>query len=417
MGIFTKVANRVLDNLKKQQISPTPTSYQKEFCKEIGKTNFRVNECVLFKELISQLAVDEQKYIKDNKIETIEEMIPLLLERINKSNVKNLANVVCDSLAPSISLTINENLSKFAISIGNSPDLIFEDEIQQQMKKFISQRINADQKIVHEKSQEITKLISLMNKYILDVIDSSQDSSKNVSQIKDEISKIIFKDLDIDKLSNLQTKLINAASSIEDEMSNVSTNLQTKQTEISKLQKEIEYLKDELSKAKKESQTDHLTKVLTRRAFDQEIINIEKNLNTLKDYALVFFDLDHFKNINDTYGHECGDVILQTFAKILLSKTDKKHKIARYGGEEFVAVIMFDQRRELVKYVQMIKRIINSNKFVYKDYKIKLTFSAGVVVRSDHDSYHDAILSVDELLYKAKANGRDMILFEDGMKL
>ena len=69
---------------------------------------------------------------------------------------------------------------------------------------------------------------------------------------------------------------------------------------------------------------------------------MEKNFSIFdNDYAIVFFDIDHFKSINDDYGHTCGDVVLKKFASILKELTRTEDVIARYGGEEFIALINY----------------------------------------------------------------------------
>ena len=84
------------------------------------------------------------------------------------------------------------------------------------------------------------------------------------------------------------------------------------------LHKQIEELQKELLIAKEEKEIDFLTNVLNRRAFHHEIEKMEKKYSLFEsDYAIIFYDIDHFKNINDIYGHTCGDAVLKNFASIL----------------------------------------------------------------------------------------------------
>jgi len=155
--------------------------------------------------------------------------------------------------------------------------------------------------------------------------------------------------------------------------------------------------------------------LLTRRAYEESIKKIENEfIRNNTQYAIVFFDLDHFKKVNDTYGHEAGDIILSTFAKVLNKNTRDLDIVGRYGGEEFIAVIHFNLKRELLKYLKRIKTIINDNSFIYKSKNIHVTFSAGVAVRNDHKSYDSTVQKADVLLYQAKEAGRNKIILEDG---
>ena len=159
-------------------------------------------------------------------------------------------------------------------------------------------------------------------------------------------------------------------------------------------------------------------KVKENRDKLEEMKKIESSYNRINtQYAIVFFDLDHFKKINDTYGHEGGDVVLSTFGKII-NKSVRDHDIVgRYGGEEFVAIIHFNINRELLQFLKRIKTIVTENSFLYKDQKIKVTFSAGVALRSSYDSYENALQKADMLLYQAKEAGRNKIILENGMEI
>ena len=219
-------------------------------------------------------------------------------------------------------------------------------------------------------------------------------------------------------LTKLQNELVTAAISIEKEMNTVTSKLETGKTKVQELEEKITTLEEELNKTKIENMKDPLTGLLTRKSFTDEVVRIESSyvrINT--QYAVVFFDLDHFKKINDTYGHECGDVVLSTFGKIL-NKSIRDHDIVgRYGGEEFVAIIHFNLNRELLQFLKRIKTIVTENSFLYKGQKIKVTFSAGVALRGSYDSYENTLQKADMLLYQAKENGRNKITLENGMEI
>ncbi|MAD43283.1 MAG: GGDEF domain-containing protein [Arcobacter sp.] len=368
-----------------------------------------------FEEVFSRLTVFEKNEITKNKIETAIGIIPLLLKRVSKDNVEELAAILKQSVLPSICLKTDDEIEQVFQSIDEDKNLLFDKEIQEKIKRFIEQRFERDKKVVIQRTSDISKFVALMGQYLNDAISSSGSGSKNVLNIKEKIQSIDLSSDNLLQLTNLQTELINAASSIELEMSTVSNTLQTGKTKVQELEEKINSLEKELTKTKNESMKDDLTGLLTRRAYNDEIKKIEssyKRHNT--QYAVVFFDLDFFKKVNDTYGHECGDVILSTFAKILGKNTRDHDIVGRYGGEEFVAIVHFNLNRELLQYLKRIKTIVNANNFRYKEHEIKVTFSAGVAVRSDHESYDAALQKADMLLFEAKENGRNQIKLEDG---
>ena len=148
------------------------------------------------------------------------------------------------------------------------------------------------------------------------------------------------------------------------------------------------------------------------------MIKVESSYSRLKtQYAIIFFDIDHFKKVNDTYGHECGDVVLSTFAKILDKSTREIDLVGRYGGEEFIAVVHFNLDRELLQFLKRVKTIVTENSFIYQDKKLKITFSAGVTIRDKYPTYDIALQKADALLYKAKESGRNKILLDNGIEI
>lgn len=408
------IVKETLISLRNKNIPATPNEYHKEFCKVSHVYNFTVKECEQFKKLVEKLSQNEQLEIKANSVTTIEDMIPILLKRVSKDKVNSLAKLFSESLTPSISIDIDKELERFTVKIGDSPALLFEDDIQKEMQNFITKRFEADKNIVKQKTSEIAKLLTLMGQYFNDAIHSSGKGSAEVSNIKSKIESIDMND-GYKTLTQLQEQLIDAAKSIELEMSQVGEKLTSGRSDVETLEQKVKKLEQELEKTKNESLKDHLTGLLSRKAYEESVKKIENTfMRNNTQYAVVFFDLDHFKKINDTYGHDAGDVVLSTFAKVLDKNTRDLDIVGRYGGEEFVAIIHFNLKRELLKYLKRIKSIISENDFIYKSKQIHLTFSAGVAIRNNHNSYESAIQKADMLLYEAKDSGRDKIILEDG---
>ncbi|WP_298753163.1 GGDEF domain-containing protein [uncultured Arcobacter sp.] len=414
MTNIEKIAAKTLEVLKDKKVQPTPNEYNKEFCNVAKSQNEKIDDCNLFKELVSKLTPPEQDELKANNVETFEELIGLLLKRVHIQNVSTLASIIKQALSPSINIHLDEQLTNFSIKIGDSPELIFEEDIQKEMQKLLENRFATDQNLLKEKTADIAKLVTLMGKHLKEAINNNQNSSTNVTNIKDELESIDLKESSASELVALQNKLINAATNIESEMNEVNKKLSTGEDHVKVLENKVQVLESQLIEAKKEAVIDHLTGLLTRRAYDTEIKMIDKNFERENiQYAIVFFDLDHFKNINDTYGHDGGDTVLKTFSKILKSQTRENDILARYGGEEFVATVEYKLRREVLQYLKRIKAIVNENSFNYKNKKIKVTFSAGVVLRNDHKTYESALQKADILLYEAKNGGRNKIILED----
>ena len=371
-----------------------------------------------FENILSQLSDEEKKEANQNNIDLPEKFIPLLLRRVHPQNVQELAALIKQSVLPSICPKTDDEIDQLFSRVEKDPNLLFDKKVQNKIEDFINKRFERDKKVVIERTSDISKLVLLMEEYLNEAISSNGSGSKNVLDIKEKIASINIDGNALESLVTLQNELIHAATSIEKEMNNVTSKLENGKTKVQELEEKVKTLEAELSRTKTESMRDHLTGLLTRRAFSEEVKRIESAYERIKtQYAIIFFDLDHFKKLNDTYGHECGDVVLSTFGKIL-NKSVREHDIVgRYGGEEFVAIIHFNLNRELLQFLKRIKTIVTENSFLYKEKKIKVTFSAGVAIRSSFDTYENTLQKADMLLYQAKENGRNKIILENGMEI
>jgi diguanylate cyclase (GGDEF)-like protein len=153
------------------------------------------------------------------------------------------------------------------------------------------------------------------------------------------------------------------------------------------------------------SNTDHLTGLLNRRAFDAELkAQVARALRSRTPLALALFDLDHFKDVNDRYGHPAGDRLLCDFSALLAAKQRRGDTLARIGGEEF-AVVLFDAGLpEAVAFAQRIGAMLREQT---GERELPLSTSAGVATLADSGEDPAALLlAADRALYAAKAAGR-----------
>ncbi len=125
-------------------------------------------------------------------------------------------------------------------------------------------------------------------------------------------------------------------------------------------------------------------------------------------------DIDHFKKINDTYGHQAGDEILKHLVQTVKNIVRKSDIIARYGGEEFCIVSYESKKDDAIYLAERLRNTIKNSVVVYKDKKIKYTVSFGVTTINKKVNNHEELLrKADAALYRAKNSGRDRVEFED----
>jgi len=159
---------------------------------------------------------------------------------------------------------------------------------------------------------------------------------------------------------------------------------------------------------------DPLTGIYTRRAFedkmDEEIL---VSARTKKPFSLAIIDIDHFKKINDTYGHQVGDEILKYMANMIKSSMREFDFIARYGGEEFALIMPQTDKKTALQVLRELTNLIKNYPPVVDENIIKITVSIGVSEFPLEALSKSQIIRVaDERLYKAKNEGRDRIIYE-----
>ncbi|NRB11035.1 MAG: PleD family two-component system response regulator [Rickettsiaceae bacterium] len=172
-------------------------------------------------------------------------------------------------------------------------------------------------------------------------------------------------------------------------------------------------LRNELEESVDLSLKDGLTGVFNRRYFDTHIEKIiEKTKESSKSICLMLFDLDHFKQINDTYGHQAGDEVLKKIAEKLKSSFRVTDLVARYGGEEFIIVLNNITIKNCTNMAEKIKTDISNLKITIpeKDTPISVTTSIGITEYSKEEGSASFISRTDKALYKAKETGRNKVV-------
>lgn len=167
-------------------------------------------------------------------------------------------------------------------------------------------------------------------------------------------------------------------------------------------QKDIEQKNKELEKL---AITDKLTNIYNRRKLD-ELLHSELNRSLRFDhiFGVAILDIDHFKKVNDTYGHQMGDKVLKELANILKVNVRKTDTVGRYGGEEFVIISPESDQKGVYALVENIREIIASYNFGEVS---SLTASFGIAVLKKDDTIDSLLKRADEALYEAKAQGRN----------
>ena len=170
-------------------------------------------------------------------------------------------------------------------------------------------------------------------------------------------------------------------------------------------------LTNRTAKLEVEAITDPLTGLYNRRYLETALREYWAEFHPAgAPLAFLTLDIDHFKKINDTYGHDAGDEVLKRFAERLKDLTREYDVVARTGGEEFCIIAPFSEESQIVPFAERIRRMVGEMKVPVADGDVSLTVSIGVASTVDKPATpQDLFKRSDRRLYEAKRNGRNRI--------
>ena len=165
-----------------------------------------------------------------------------------------------------------------------------------------------------------------------------------------------------------------------------------------------------LEETRRRALRDGLTGVYNRAAFDDRLEHeFARSRRQAQPLAFMLWDIDRFKQVNDTYGHPAGDRILQAVAERLAGNVREVDFVARYGGEEFALVLPATERDAAVALAEKLREAIETIGFLYRGEPVSISASCGVVTAGFDDTPETMVHRADQALYRAKRNGRNRV--------
>jgi two-component system cell cycle response regulator len=182
-----------------------------------------------------------------------------------------------------------------------------------------------------------------------------------------------------------------------------------------KLAQTIRELESSRRFLREQANTDPLTKLANRRSFFYMVTSVLAQMHRQNQhFSVVMLDIDHFKRINDTYGHQAGDFVLVELSKVLSNAIREGDLLARMGGEEFVVASPYTNRLAAIVLSERLRKSVEDRKFVIDGNQIPVTISLGVASKTKSTDDIDKLLAVaDSRLYIAKEKGRNRICASD----
>jgi len=228
------------------------------------------------------------------------------------------------------------------------------------------------------------------------VLKDGTDDTKNIKgSVSNQLDRV-FATLDIFKLEQQ-----NREKAFEQHINELNDRL-------SKMESELQSAQEQLSKSQAKAMVDSLTKLPNRGAYDAYI---EKEYQRYVRYggnlSLIVCDVDKFKNINDSYGHQAGDKVLQLISRQVKKGTRQTDLLARYGGEEFVVILPNSDSQAALQVAEKIRQEVAKCPFHFKGQRVQITLSCGVASFSEGMSHEEVFERADKALYQAKEKGRN----------
>lgn len=177
----------------------------------------------------------------------------------------------------------------------------------------------------------------------------------------------------------------------------------------------IRYIQQESNKFESASKHDLLTGLSNRRDILEKMeIERERHLRMGKPFTIILGDIDNFKNLNDTFGHDAGDYVLQTIGSILRNQARGIDCPSRWGGEEFLVMLLDTDVEGGQRVAERIRRKIENTNFKYKTTKLPITMTFGLsIYQGTDDNIDECIKRADKALYEGKNQGKNIVVIAE----
>jgi diguanylate cyclase len=235
---------------------------------------------------------------------------------------------------------------------------------------------------------------------------STSEYHKKIESYSEQFSKTE----DINQLNRILENLMSDTKGMQVDMQRSRDEMEETRNQVEASENKIKELEAELDKTTSLVQEDFLTGTLNRRgmedAFEREFARSKRTRTPL---CVAMLDIDHFKRLNDTYGHDAGDDALIHLVRVVKETLRPTDVIARFGGEEFVIILPETGVEEGMKTMMRLQRELTKEFFLHKNEKVLITFSAGIALHQSDESADAIISRADQALYKAKTAGRNRV--------
>jgi len=268
------------------------------------------------------------------------------------------------------------------------------------LERFLRDHLQHDMQLHNEVNQLITALKTSMDG-MLSVLQEVGDEAPEIKQAQHLLSQELPSDP-----NEAKNILQQACAGILSAGNKLSTASRTMHEQMKQQESQMSKLTKHLKTAEAEARNDPLTGLANRRKLAEFLSALPTHMPT----SFIMIDIDHFKHINDRYGHDAGDDILKALASMLNESTRSSDMVARLGGEEFCIILPGAAIQAAEALAANLCQSVAIHDFLSKDTIINLTISLGISQKKETETAMESIKRSDQALYQAKENGRNQFV-------
>jgi len=267
------------------------------------------------------------------------------------------------------------------------------------------------QSLVRGRSLEAQEEMRVMLAAFIERLSTMSEASTTFQNKIEESAKRVEKVTTIEELAPLLKDVIQTTREMAEETAKERDALKVLQSQAVATEAEIAKLQQELLRASNSARHDPLTNAMNRKGLDEALVREIANMRRKETpLSVALLDIDNFKKLNDSLGHESGDAALIHLVNVVRQNLRPGDTLARYGGEEFVILMPDTVLDDGIKAMQRFQRELTKNFFLAGNDHILITFSAGVAQFATDESGADAIKRADKAMYLAKRAGKNRVL-------
>ena len=345
-----------------------------------------------------------------NIVNNLDARVGSSTQKTQRADLERIATLLINSFIPSIASNSNQEIESLSEKIRLDPSIIENLSIENEIKSAITLRIALDKKSVRDMVGSLDGVLEQLTLKLVNMMENCDSSNSEIQLIKKELKSFSYESTT--DIKTAHKKLYTIALALEQNSNNLAKDLQEQSKSIESMSLKIKKLEEDILIAEKNAKEDFLTKLYNKRALEDIFLMKESEFSRNgHNYSIVLFDLDKFKDVNDTFGHDAGDIILKAFAQILKKEIRTVDVAGRFGGEEFLAVLSETDIKGATIFAEKVRAKVEKSRFLYKGNRINLTVSCGVSERKKAKDFEETFKISDTNMYKAKESGRNKVVY------